>query len=47
VLPLSLNDSRHKRFGLGVAAKQDQIKAEKDQIEVWFVVWVDLGLIFG
>ncbi len=47
VASLSLNDSRHKQFGLGVAAKQDHIKAEKDQIEVWFVVWVDLGLIFG
>jgi hypothetical protein len=29
-----------------VTAKQDQIKVEKDQIEAWFVVWVDLGLIF-
>ena len=38
-------------LGLGlpikVKVKQDQIKAERDQIEVWFVVWVDLGLIFG
>jgi hypothetical protein len=37
--------------GLGllikVTGKKDQIKAERDQIEVWFVVWVDLGLIFG
>ena len=37
--------------GLGlpikITAKQDQIKAERDQIEVWFVIWVDLCLIFG
>jgi hypothetical protein len=28
-----------------VTAKQDQIKVEKDQIEAWFVVWVDFRLI--